>query len=1119
MKISGTDSFKAQHPAIGSLTLPMGRFVKSSANDLGVGKLHSVDHENALIEYFDTAVEPDKRLESVPLLSIEFVEIQRQKRVYYYDRNAGFWRMGRVEAYVQDAKIEGRIGDAVFIALPNKARAVVFASEVFVRWSRPLENPWAHLESRLTETPFFHNARSDLMAALVAQRAASSGMTALLSAPIELERHQIEVVYRVLTDPIQRYLLADEVGLGKTIEAGIILRQHLLDCPDSHSALIVVPEGLALQWKRELQERCQISPESFSHRVEVVTYSEVLNWEREIDFMIVDEAHQVVGDARLYERIREMSDPELCPKLLLLSATPVLGNEDGFLDLLHLIDPFVNRIEDRAGFKERIANRQELANLFGEFVEEQDVYHLSTVIADLKNHFPRDKRLSDLLDRVTLEVNKAQAEAVFENPPALKQAVGRARSHLSESYRLHRRILRNRRDAGIEGVLTGREKLVSFEFEDSIAAELEGALENWRSEAASYLWGNESSDHALPLARWFAGVLDAAWCDPEAVLEMVRLRLGRSMKEDRDYGPLLARSLLALAEITPLFEGEAAALEKILDLQERLVFSRSNRIKRLCKIVRDVFKMDGKIERFAFFSTSPAYADDLFAELRKTFGAGVVTRHSTHDDEWESRWKRSGPQFVVCDWSAEQGLNLQGGNTCLIHVDLPFSPNRLEQRIGRLDRFGVGNPVISVALHSGDCPFAEAWRKCLDEGWGVFSSSIAALQYVVDEEMRSLTQQLLHVGSDGIHDAIERLAGNEGIRRELRMIRNQDALDAIESSYQEESLKLLESLEVINAEAARFGEVVDAWTLNRLHFKRVGVDERSDKVFRYHYRSTNQGPQTLVSRHDFLHWFDQAIDMKAQHPSYGPPLSFPMAFARQVAKTRNVGLARLGTPWIDCLQAYARQDDRGGAFALWRQVDESEWPDGDVTRAFFRLDYLVEPAFEGEVDKAICRKADAVFPPIYKTLWIDQDLSAPEQVFIDWLEEPYCNKEDVNIRADYWKQVLEMLNLGDWAGLCEQVRNRSEGILLEQTNLKELIEARVSRFELQTQIGIDQAVSRLEVFGANHAGMEGDLETYKAEATLIMAAIRAPRVRLDSCGVVFLSREPFVPREANGIDS
>jgi len=135
------------------------------------------------------------------------------------------------------------------------------------------------------------------------------------------------------------------------------------------------------------------------------------------------------------------------------------------------------------------------------------------------------------------------------------------------------------------------------------------------------------------------------------------------------------------------------------------------------------------------------------------------------------------------------------------------------------------------------------------------------------------------------------------------------------------------------------------------------------------------------------------------------------------------------------------------------------------------------------------------------------------------LEEPYCNHEDVNIRADYWKQVLEMIDLSDWAGLCEQVRTRSAEILLEQTNLNGLIETRVSRFELKTQIGIDQALSRLEIYGADHDGMVCDLETYKAEAALIMEAIRAPKVRLDSCGVVFLSKVPFVPEKMKGIDS
>lgn len=68
-------------------------------------------------------------------------------------------------------------------------------------------------------------------------------MSGLISSIIDLEKHQYEVVRRVLQDPVQRDLLADEVGLGKTIEAGELMRQYVLDDPDSHRILILAPPG------------------------------------------------------------------------------------------------------------------------------------------------------------------------------------------------------------------------------------------------------------------------------------------------------------------------------------------------------------------------------------------------------------------------------------------------------------------------------------------------------------------------------------------------------------------------------------------------------------------------------------------------------------------------------------------------------------------------------------------------------------------------------------------------------------------------------------------------------------------------------------------------------------
>ena len=126
---------------------------------------------------------------------------------------------------------------------------------MFVRWKRPINDPVVFLGKFVTETPIYAQARSGFLKNYMAQRGGAFGISALLSSSIELEPHQIGVIRRVLTDPSQRYLLADEVGLGKTIEAGVIVRQAVLDDLVNHRILVLVPHSLVSQWRKELIER------------------------------------------------------------------------------------------------------------------------------------------------------------------------------------------------------------------------------------------------------------------------------------------------------------------------------------------------------------------------------------------------------------------------------------------------------------------------------------------------------------------------------------------------------------------------------------------------------------------------------------------------------------------------------------------------------------------------------------------------------------------------------------------------------------------------------------------------------------------------------------------------
>ena len=133
----------------------------------------------------------------------------------------------------------------------------------------------------------------------------------------------------VLSDPVQRYLLADEVGLGKTIEAGFVIRQTLLDHPDAR-IVVLAPDALRPQWAQELREKFFIDdfPDA---QVKCVGHEEPERWAdyHGCELVVVDEAH----------RVAETDDPDkptyrsLCtlahsvPRLLLLSATPVMSQK------------------------------------------------------------------------------------------------------------------------------------------------------------------------------------------------------------------------------------------------------------------------------------------------------------------------------------------------------------------------------------------------------------------------------------------------------------------------------------------------------------------------------------------------------------------------------------------------------------------------------------------------------------------------------------------------------------------------------------------------------------------------------------------------------------------------
>ena len=180
------------------------------------------------------------------IADVRRVLLGEQTRVYFKDGN-GRWRAGRV--------VGGDDMAAYYVRVPNQQWDVDIAeSRLRVRWEKAPRDPLQVLLSGANETPRFRDAREPVRRLLLAERAATASATGIVSSGVRIHAHQVSAALRIIRDPVQRYLLADEVGMGKTIQAGMVMRQMLVDDPGRRIG-IIVPDALAAQWRSELLEK------------------------------------------------------------------------------------------------------------------------------------------------------------------------------------------------------------------------------------------------------------------------------------------------------------------------------------------------------------------------------------------------------------------------------------------------------------------------------------------------------------------------------------------------------------------------------------------------------------------------------------------------------------------------------------------------------------------------------------------------------------------------------------------------------------------------------------------------------------------------------------------------
>ncbi len=959
-----------------------------SERSLGIGKLVRTSGERATVAYFDVPGETRMYQLDVSVNDVRVVPLAEQTRVFRCDDATGRWQVGRI--------IDGH-GPKCLVAFPNQVTADLPRAELYVRWRKPIASPLEFLIRQVTETPLFAEARSNFMRVVTLQHAACRGMSALLSSCVELEDYQFNVVTKVLQDPVQRYLLADEVGLGKTVEAGIIIRQYILDSEDAN-VLVIVPPSLVAQWRKELSQRFGLA-DRLDDDIWVVS-SDDLEEAKErlagVGMLVVDEAHHLSriseGESHpLYEILRgQAAEVE---RLLLLSGTPVLADTAGFLRILHLLDPVVFPLDDLDGFERRLQSRQLVAEIVAS-LSPDNVLAMEDDLDRLSETFGDDPTL---MNRV--EVLRPIVRALPDvDDKAFLAALNDLRAHLSETYRLHRRILRNRRKA-VPWATPHRSGLKVVGYASRWRAERERVIDELRV----HLVNSDRTDAAAPIL--FACAVHAYG---RISIEEAILAIGISDTRAVD----LARQI---DELTASADDEGERERVSRDAIRQCLIAPSAQVVVFCDKV----------------TTADDLANALMEDLR---GTTVVLRHSIVDESW--RRFLTDPlrcRLLVCDARAEEGLNLHGGHKVAFHYDVPDAPNRIEQRLGRLDRYGSGEAVQSFAPVCDSDSTEVAWLSCLDDGLQVFSASISSLQYVVEETLRNAIQDWCNEGLSGLHRWRDQLSGPNGWAAvEQRRIDQQDMLDAM-SDPRSRGFERLDEVDRAwqTWRDAFLGFAKTTLQLNMRAENWSGQLHNDERVFRLNY-TRDRSQQTLLSMSEVREHFSNAFDLKAKDSTTKSLLTYPYAFDRRTVmsregRSRALRILRCGDPLVESLRGFCETDDRGRVFAMWRYRPNYQARDASGCDLWFRFDYLVQGShsnIDDTTSRALDRRVEQHFPRQFYTVWVEASgevtMTPPSQLSAAYRRDG--SGRDFNLNLNRWDELRTQVNmpwLVEWQQHCE----------------------------------------------------------------------------------------------------
>jgi superfamily II DNA or RNA helicase len=956
------------------------------------------------------------------------------------------WVRGTLYGWTPGVIRSGTSAHRHHVDLVGVGRNLVLAQDQFIiRWAQPLANPALAVAHGLTESPGYYEARSDLLEELVRQRRACRGIAAVLSAPIAHFQHQVDTAARVLADPVMRYLLADEVGLGKTIEAGLVARQLLIEDPTAR-VLVLCPENLVGQWQSELRDRLGLGAALATGMLVVRDHAAVRSESRLDQFalIIIDEAHNILP--HITPGSNADWDLRSADGLLALSATPMRGDLSTFRRLLALVDPVAFDGVSQDAFLARLDEREQSAG---------DIQVLSARRASLRQ---KTFALESVVAAFPEDANVAEMAAeCLSSDDAKDESWTILADYLREIHRLSRRMIRHRRDGEFTQAYTVAGRFATFiDLDDPGRIVADAFLDSYRRALTS-----PSADAA------FAQAVERALASPRTLRDELANLLNANANA-QDTG--------ASSGHRPLFEMTIARLEMAgLDARlEAAIAVVKDRIGRGLKVVvASAFTQTAeRFERMLTESTSRYSVFSHFASSTSAEKDASVARFLS----------RYGGSVLVADASMEEGRNLQQAHV-LVNLDLPLDANRLDQRIGRLDRYVERpSPAEVVVFRESASDWGTAHLALLDEGIGVLDDSVSTVQRLLAATLSRIVGSLINDGADAFR------MNAQGLRYSLEQER--DSIDLLEE------MESVTSAALFSDEA--FAELLDYDSDVQNLRQALGRLTRGIGSLGLQWTESKDGIVTFAASTN--------TGLPADEEASVRRLLQPKAFERAPAiHTPDVLPFRIGDPLVDWLQRYLIADERGRASAIVRPVADIVAP-----MLWLHSEILIE--FDSNQDtlgghaarRRLGRRGEGHFPPLRIEIWTDPAGPAPELLVRDALEIPHSNVRDEVLRGRVWDPVLKAFP--GWAHLCLESADAAREAVTASPQFVEAVEGALSAADADTKrrLAILEARSRRLPTPRERVSAAEELELERIAGEALRNGISHPLVRIVASGVCVL---------------